>query len=206
MILEAVSGHVGNDWGLFLSQVQWLDIVTVMTFILGVFLGLKNGLSKVIPKFLEVIAAQAIAIEYYSRLANFLTTWVPAPVWTLEVATFAVISIAVIIIVRFASQILSLIATIEFKPVVNNVVGAILGGMQFVLFLGLISSFLILIPIPSIEQVFKSQTLTGPYLIQSSHKVNKLFTTWLPDILPEKLIPEKNPPAEKSTEKTTKKR
>src|SRR3989338_3929052 len=147
MILEAISTQIKDDWTLFLTRVQWLDIVFVMVLALGIFLGLKRGLSKVIARLLEVVLAQAITVEYYEILSDLLVKWIPVSMWILQALVFAALSIGLIMLARFLFQILSLIATVEFKPLVGNVGGALLGGLQYVLFLGLISSFLLLIPI-----------------------------------------------------------
>ena len=190
MILEAVSGQAKNDWGIFLANVQWLDIVFVMTFVLGVFLGLKRGLGKVIPKFLAVVLAQAVTIEYYDKLSKFLSNWVgPIPAWLVEAIVYAALAIGVMVLVKFSGELIALTATVEFKPIVNNVGGAIIGGLQYVLALSLFSSFLVLFPIPPLQETFKSHSLSGPYLTEASKKVNHLFTNWLPDFESGKPVP-----------------
>jgi uncharacterized membrane protein required for colicin V production len=187
MILEAVSVQTQNDWGLFLAQLQWLDILSVIVFVLGVFFGLKRGLSKTIPFFVEVVLAQAVAVEYYSFSAAFLSKWVPVPLWILQASTFALLSVCVIILVKFVGQIISLVATLEFKPMVSNIGGALLGGLHFILFLSLLSSFIVLIPVPFIQESWTSRSMSGPYLLEASKKANKIISPWLPKELPEKV-------------------
>ena len=186
MILEAIPTQVKSDWSLLLMRVQWLDILFVIMFVLGAFVGLKRGLGKVISRFLEVIVAQVITVEYYEALADFLAKWVPAPIWILQTIVFGSIAVALIIAIRFLFQVFSFVATVEFKPAINNIGGTVLGALQFILFLGLLSSFLLLIPVPLIQEAFSSNSLSGPYLAQTSKQVNKLFTHWLPKTLPEK--------------------
>lgn len=185
MLLEAVSGQVKEDWTLFLTRIQWLDIVFVIALALGVFLGLKRGLSKVIPRFLEVVVAQIIAVEYFEYAAELLAKWIPIPAWIIQMLVFSGLAIGLIVLTRFLFQILSLVATIEFKPLVSNVVGALLGGLQFVLLLSLISSFLLLIPAPYLQETYSTRSLSGSYLAKASKQVNQVFTHWLPKVLPD---------------------
>ena len=180
MFLAAVPAQIKVDWASLWMNMGWMDIVFLLTFAFGVFLGLQKGLSKVFPVFFEVVTAQTVSIEYSKTLAEFLYVRIPIPVEFLHIGVFAVLAIACIILVRLLFQLLLLFASVDFKSPVNNAGGAILSGVAWFLYLSLISSFLVLFQIPFIQETFTGRSISGPYLVKSSQRVHDFFVKFFP--------------------------
>ena len=181
MILAAAPTQTNVDWSSLFMRMGWVDAVFLLAFALGVFFGLRRGFAKVLPGLLAVVIAQISAIEFSSPLAAFLKTRFQAPPQVLQAIFFALLAIGTILAVRFLFQLLSLLASVEFKPPLNNIGAAIFGGLQFVLFLSLISSFLMFFKAPFIEQSLLEHSISGPYLVQVSSQVHDFFVRWFPE-------------------------
>ena len=180
MWLAAIPAQINVDWIEVWTRMGWLDIVFVAAFIFGTFLGLRNGLARVFPGLFEVLAAQWVTLEYGQGFSDFLARKVPLSGFILHALVFAGLAIATILIMRFTFQLLSILVAVEFKPPLNGVGGALLGGLQFVLYLSLIAGFLTLFPLPFIQDTFSGRTISGPYLVESNQIVHDTFSNWIP--------------------------
>ena len=147
---------------------------------MGVFIGLRNGLSKVLSELCSIVTALIAATEYAQVIAKSLQVRVPIPFEIIYIVVFGVLAAGSLVAVYFFFKMAGLIASLEFKPPFNNIGGAILGGLQWLLLLGLMSTFLSLIPIPFIQETFTGRSVSGPYLAQSSAAVHHFFVRWIP--------------------------
>ena len=181
MILTAVSVQTNVDWASLFMRMGWVDAVFLFAFALGVFLGLRKGLAKIFPGLLAVVIAQILAVEYSTPLATFFQVKFRAPAPVVQSLAFAALAIGVIFLVRFLFQFLSLVVNVEFKPPINNIGAAIVGGLQFVLFVGLVASFLTFFQIPFIHDSLMEHSVSGPYLVQSSSQIHDFFVRWFPE-------------------------
>lgn len=165
---------------IFWSSVGWVDAVLVIAVLLGIFFGLKKGLAKMLQGLIEIMTAEVLVVEYSGVFAAFLAERFQIPVQILHVVMFMLIAIVSILIVRFMFQLLSLIVDVSFKQPLNNIGGGLIGGLRFVLFVGLISEFLMLFYIPFIQESFQQKSISGPYLIQICEHVHYFFEQWIP--------------------------
>lgn len=167
----------------FWSSMGWVDIVLIIVLFLGIFFGLKKGLSKMLEGLIGVMTVEVVVVEYSAAFASFLATRFQISTQILHIIMFAVLAILCILILWFTFTLLSLIVDVLFKQPLNNIGGALAGGLQFILFLGLISEFLILFPVPFIQESFLQKSISGPYLIQICEQVHYVFERWIPTSL-----------------------
>ena len=177
-MLAAIPTTAKIGWSLIMMKMGWIDVVFLIVFGMGVFIGLRKGLAYAFSRLFEVLAAQIIAIQYASPFAQFLHVRFQIPVLVPQVIIFAALAIGSIIGVRFLFQALAFIATVDFKSPFNGVGGALVNGIQLVLLLGLVSGFLALFPIPFIQETFRDKSLMGSYLAQSSREIHDFFLNW----------------------------
>ena len=68
-----------------------------------------------------------------------------------------------------------------FKTLIKNVAGAVFGGIHFVLLLVLISSFVLLLPIPALHETFQSRSLSGPSLAKLGPRIHSVLQPLIPE-------------------------
>ncbi|MBI4357960.1 MAG: CvpA family protein [Candidatus Omnitrophica bacterium] len=169
------------EWLALWFKMGWLDVVFLIVFGFGVFLGLRKGLAKTLPGLIEVVIVQTVTIEYGLAIAQRLYVKLQViPLEALHIVLFASLALGLIVLLRLMFQMLALVASVEFKPPINNVGAAVVGGVQFVLYLGLLASFLTLLPLPFIQQTFSGTSISGPFLAELSQSVHDFFVRWLP--------------------------
>ncbi len=180
MILTAVSVKTNVDWSSLFMRMGWVDAIFLFVVVLGVFLGLRRGLAKVLPGLFGVVIAQVLAVEYSAPLATFFQTKFQAPAQVVQGIAFAVLAVSSIFLIRFVFQFLSLLVSVEFRPPLNNIGATLFGGLQFIFFLCLFVSFLTFFKVPFIEQSLMEHSVSGPYLVQSTKQVHDFFIRWFP--------------------------
>ncbi len=163
------------------SSLGWVDFVLFAVFFLGVLYGARKGLSGILPILIAVMTAQVVVIEYTAQLTGFLVRRFQVPNWPVQIVIFAALAIVSIVFIRFLFKFLSLIAGVTFKQPINSLGGALIGGLAFILFLTLVSEFIMMFNIPFIQESFTAKSLTGPYLVETCEQVHYFFERWIPD-------------------------
>lgn len=176
MIFSAIAAKM--DSAAFWSSVGAVDLIFLVMMLLGMFFGMKKGLAAVLAGLIEVIGAQVVTIEYSASISLFLTTRFQLPF--IHIVIFAALAIASILAIRLIFKLLGLIAAIEFKPPVNQLIGTLAGALQFVLFLALVFEFMMLFQVPYIQEAITKKSMSGPYLIEISEQVHYFFERWIP--------------------------
>ena len=168
------------DWSALSARIGWIDIVFLIVLLVGVVYGMRKGLTKALPGLIGVVLAQTFAIEYDKAASAFVQGFIPLPPVFSDVAMFALIVVAVMFAVVFIFKFLSWIATIQFKSEIDRGLGACFSALRFVLLLGLLASFLSLIPVPFLQETFQGRSLSGSFLAHSSERVHDVTGRFLP--------------------------
>ena len=180
MILAAIPAKVDSASFSFWSSMGWVDAILMIVFLLGIFFGIRKGLAHMLAGLMEIIIADVVVIEYTAVFTGLLTNRFHVPVDVLNIIMFAVLAVFTILILRITFKLLALIATVEFKQPFNHILGALVGGLQFMLFFALIAEFLMFFQIPFIQESFQQKSISGPYLIQACEQVHYIFERWIP--------------------------
>lgn len=168
------------DWLLIWMKFGWMDILFVIVFAMGVFVGFKKGLGGVLPRVIALLFSHMVSIEYNQPFAAFLQSKIPFPIAVWEVLIYLTLVIGGFILVEICFLLLSAVLTFQFKNPVSSVGGAILGGAGAILFFGFVVLFLLFFPFPSLREGIQSKSLSGPLLVQVGPKVHGLFAPFIP--------------------------
>ena len=179
MLMTAVPDTITIDWTHFWTQMGWVDIVFFIFIFVGIFMGVRKGLAGVLPNLLEVILAQVLVVEYGLPLAASASSRFQIPLAGAHIVIVATIAVVTIVLIRFLFKLFILIATLEFKPPLSQLGGAVIGALKFALLLSLIVEFLTLLPLPFLLEAF-AKSISGPYLMQASEQMHFFFERWIP--------------------------
>jgi uncharacterized membrane protein required for colicin V production len=153
-------------WKYFLSHLGWVDWLLIAFFVVGVFLGLKNGLSKEIPKLLESLIALLVTFEYYGFFSEWLTRETPLTETYAKVLTFGLVWFICWICLRMIFEIVGKLLRLEVSAPLEALGGLAVGAVRYFLFFSLLSYFLILFPLDWIHQSYEVQSWSGPRILQ----------------------------------------
>lgn len=156
-----------------------LDILILILLVAGLVTGAKRGLIVQLIHMTGFIIALIVAYTYYKPLADKFVLWIPFPAVTagskltiavdsldLDQTFYRIIAFALIfIVIKFALQLLaSMFDFLKYLPIlgfVSNVVGAVLGFIEFYFLSFVLLYVFALLPIDFIQNLISNSILTG---------------------------------------------
>ena len=139
---------------------------------LGVLLGLKNGLSKEIPRLIETLISLYVTLECHSFFATWIARETPWPESYARIFTFLIGWLASWIVLRLLFEILGRLTHLEVAAPLQWVGGFFVGGVRYLLFFSMLSYFLVLFPLDWIQQSYRVQSWSGPTVAQIPAKIH----------------------------------
>lgn len=181
-----------------------VDILLIIILLFGFLMGLKRGFILQTFHLLGFITAFIVAAIYYDELSERLALWIPYPelgdssAWAdfleslpLEGAfynavAFAIIFLAVKIIMQIIASMLDFVADLPVLNSVNKVLGAVLGFVEIYLLIFILLYILALTPLAQVQSWVNDSAIAlfiieyTPFL---SEKIMELWFTQTENIL-----------------------
>ena len=139
-------------WNYFFSHFGWVDWTLAAFLFLGVLMGLKNGLSKEIPRLIETLISLYVTLEYYGFFAVWISRETPWPESYARIFAFLVAWIATWVVLRLLFEILGRLTHLQVASPIQWIGGFFVGGLRYLLFFSMLSYFLVLFPLDWIQR------------------------------------------------------
>ena len=159
-------------WRYFFSHFGWVDWSLAAFLFLGVLLGLKNGLSKEIPRLIESLISLYVTLEYHSFFAAWIARETPWPESYARIFTFLLGWLATWIVLRLLFEILGRLTHLEVASPFQWVGGFFVGGVRYLLLFSMLSYLLVLSPLDCIQQSYRVQSWSGQTVAQIPAKIH----------------------------------
>ncbi|TQR16180.1 CvpA family protein [Psychrobacillus soli] len=171
------------------------DILILILLVAGLITGAKRGLIVQLIHMTGFIVALIVAYTYYKPLADKFVLWIPFPAVTasykltiavdnleLDQTFYRVIAFVLIFIaVKFALQLIaSMFDFLKYLPIlgfVSNLVGAILGFIEFYFIVFVLLYVFALLPIDFIQNLISNSILTG-WMLEHTPILSELVKNW----------------------------
>lgn len=121
---------------------NYLDIIIGIFLLLGLIKGLKNGFFVELASLIALIAGIYGAIHFSYYAVDFLRERVSWSENTINLASFAITFIIIVIIISLAGKILSKIADFAMLGLVNRILGGIFGILKAAFIISVIIMFI----------------------------------------------------------------
>ena len=163
-----------------MSQVGWVDVAFLLVMIWAVIAGYRAGFVKEFSKFLSVLLGLFVTFEYYETASIWIkrNSFIPADVAV--PVSYVMILIITILVIFTLLQFLGKLFEIRVFQLMEKLGGVILALARYALILGLVTYFLFFFPVPFIEKSFKTDSVTGPYLMTVCTKTYKGLSKIIP--------------------------
>lgn len=166
-------------WRYFFSHFGWVDWMLTFFLFIGVLLGLKNGLSRELPRIFEALISLYVTMESYPFFALWLSRETPWPEAHTKVLTFALLWVLSGLSLRILFEIAGRLVHLEVSGPFQWLAGVLVGSLRYYLFFSMISYFLILFPLDWTHRSYKVQSWSGQVLTQTPPKIQE----WINSIL-----------------------
>ncbi|TQR19863.1 CvpA family protein [Psychrobacillus vulpis] len=172
-----------------------LDILILILLVAGLITGARRGLIVQLIHMTGFIIALIVSYTYYKPLAEKFVLWIPFPAVTasskltiavesleLDQTFYRIIAFALIfIVVKFALQLLaSMFDFLKYLPIlgfVSNMVGAVLGFIEFYFIIFVLLYVLALLPIEFIQNLISSSILTD-WMLDHTPILSETVKNW----------------------------
>ncbi|WP_416445990.1 CvpA family protein [Leeuwenhoekiella sp. A16] len=121
---------------------NYLDIIIGIFLLLGLIKGLKNGFFVELASLIALIAGIYGAIHFSYYAVDFLRERVSWSENTINLASFAITFIIIVIIISLAGKILTKIADFAMLGLVNRILGGIFGILKAAFIISVIIMFI----------------------------------------------------------------
>lgn len=115
-----------------------MDIVIGILLVIGLYKGIKNGLFVEIASLISFILGVFIAIKFSYVVKSFLEDFVSWNPQTIQIVSFVITLILVVIGVHLLAKIFTKIADFAFLGWVNKLAGGIFGVLKTLLLIGIV--------------------------------------------------------------------
>ena len=175
--------------------INWVDLIILIIILINVILGFKRGIIAEILTLIGLISAIFLAIFWYSDLSIFLMEQFKWNETLLNVLSFVIIFIGVIIFFRLLENVLTRITALLLLSWINNIGGALFGFIRGTIIVGLLLFLVNFIPLPLEIQYQINQSVLAEFFINGLIVIYNSIEEWLPnhfqldiDLLKERLI------------------
>lgn len=134
--------------------------------LVGIVLGLKNGVTVELPRLGETVISLYVTFEYYSIFAEWLARETPWPESYVRAFTFAVVGFLSWLCLRLLFEILGRLIHLQVATPFQWVAGMLFGGIRYFIFFCIISYLLFLFPLDFIHRSYQVQSWSGQVLTQ----------------------------------------
>lgn len=171
-----------------LKSINWLDIIVVLLLIRGVYLGVRNGLTAELFRFIGTVLTLTLAVQWYSQVADILIANLTLPAWLSQFLCFVAIAQLVRVIFKYGLTLILKILNIQFIPQLEKVGGGVTGLGRGVLVAGISILVLSFFPSAYITESIYDKSYSGIFLVKAMERTYKSVTFWLPEDKTEKAI------------------
>lgn len=118
---------------------NFIDIIILVIFAIGIFKGIKDGFIGQAAGIGGIFLGIWLAYKFSALLSTYLTKWIPSfTESTVKIISFAIIIIAVIIAVHFLGKLVEKVITISMLGWLNKLLGVIIALAATAFIVGLI--------------------------------------------------------------------
>lgn len=163
-----------------LKTINWLDVVVLILLGRGLFLGIRNGLTAELFRFIGTALSLTLAIHWYSQIAEILIANFGLPAWLSQFLCFLIIAHLVGVIFKYGVILLLKMLNIQFMPPLERPGGALVGLTRAIIVSGILILMLSLLPSDYMNESIYDKSFSGAFLAKAMQRTYQSLTFWLP--------------------------
>lgn len=164
-----------------LKSLNWLDVVAAAILLRAGYLGVKNGLTAELFRFIGTALSLVLAIQWYSQVAEILILNLALPAWLAQFLCFIIITQLIQVIFRYSLIVLLKVLNIQFVVRLEKIGGGIIGLGRGILVAGILILALSFIPSDYMAESIYDKSFSGLFLVKAMERTYKSLTFWMPE-------------------------
>jgi len=143
-----------------------IDWALIFLILMGMAYGNRKGISDMFGKFFELLIVSLVVLTFYPVLSEILTDAVTSfPTNVANPLVFVFLTVFIWVGMAWAFNLIGKFFMIEVKGFIQPLGGVLFGAAYGIVFLSLVSQFLLFLPIEGVQKQFRTgYSYTGKYL------------------------------------------
>jgi uncharacterized membrane protein required for colicin V production len=158
------------------KEMNWLDILFIILFLIIIYDGIRKGMSGQVLPLIGWIAMLFVGVTFYVPLSKAIFGE-KLQKWSLPVS-FLIATGGVFIVTRFLSRAMNFKKEGEVSPV-ERISGAGISMLRAALLFGVISMFLLLVPIEEVRSSVTEFSKTAMFFVDTDAEIYSWMTGYL---------------------------
>lgn len=153
------------------SRINWVDVVTLIVLLRTTYIGLNRGFSVELFKFLGIVLALVVGLNFYLPASEFLSGSSFIRGWLAQILSFLVLISMAILLFKLIQLFFNAVVKTEFVKWLDKSGGLILGILRGILICGLLFITLLLLPWDYPDYSIKQRSLSGWPILKVSERI-----------------------------------
>lgn len=161
-----------------------MDIVIGILLAIGLYQGIKNGLFVEIASIISFILGVFLAIKFSYLVNGFLENFVSWNPQTIQITSFVLALILVVIGVHFLAKIFTKIVDFAFLGWANKLVGGIFSALKTALLIGIVLNLVQKINVDNqlISKEKQDKSIFYRPILDTTSFIMPMVTSWIDDV------------------------
>lgn len=164
-----------------ITHFNWLDIVILLLVIRGIYLGVTHGLTSELFNFIGIVISLALAVHFYSQVADVLIVNFALPIWLSQLVCFFIIAQLIRFAFKYTVVLVLRILNVQFVPQLEKIGGGIIGFGRGIIVASLFILTISLLPSKYIADSVYDKSFTGRFLVKAAERTYLSLIFWLPE-------------------------
>jgi len=164
-------------------QVNWVDIIILISLLLNVIIGMKKGIIRGLINIIGIVLAIFLSIFWYQEVGNYISSFAKLSREVANIIGFALIFLMICLVAKLVEIFLKKIFSLLLISWIDHLGGALFGLIRGSLFIGIILIVLSLIPLPVyLKEQLRNSFFANRFALMTTVVYNSL-KDWLPSTL-----------------------
>ena len=164
-------------------QVNWVDIVILISLLLNIIIGIKKGIIRGVVNIIGIVLAIFFSIFWFQEVGNYVGLLISVSREISNIIGFVLIFLIICLIAKLAEILLKKLFSLLLISWIDHLGGALFGLLRGSLVIGILLIVLSLIPLPVfLKEQLRNSFFANRFAVITTVVYNSL-KDWLPSTL-----------------------
>ena len=147
--------------GMVVSKLGWFDLVVIIILTWGIIDGFVRGFVFHFPRFIAGVVNVVVTLHFYKLLSKIVLSHSSMPPVMVESISFVLLALCTTFVLKLVIILGSKLGKIECEYFIERILGAVIGGLRYVLFFSLLLSFVSIFKMADVDKIWREDALSG---------------------------------------------
>lgn len=166
----------------FFTQLTWVDYITFIAVLRGLYVGYKSGLFPEILRILAYVVTVVVTFHFHDTVAQYLTLKTFLNQATAAAIAFFVLLVGVLFAMKLVTSVLLKLLKVGDGGFFYRLMGSVVGAIRWVILLSLLFMVIDYSPLAPLRTDIHSRSVTGPRVAMIAPMLFAFLSTLSPQL------------------------